>query len=178
MADHIPQLLQSESVFQGSIISVQVDDLVLQSGREVHREIVVHPEAVCGIATMPDGKIILVRQYRHPAAEFLWEIPAGKIDHGETPEQTFRRELLEECGVACGPLHEVLCFYPSPGVLTERIHLFVTKECQPDAAPWDTEEISEWKTVTVDEARAMIDRGEIVDGKSIIGILYAGRTSS
>lgn len=173
MPHNLPRLVRSETVYRGKVVSIQRDDLLLENGDEMHRETIVHPDCVCGVASLPDGRILLVKQYRHPTRSFLWEIPAGKIDPGETPEQAFRRELVEECGVGCTRPREVLSFYPSPGVLTERMHVFIATDCVEGAGEENPGEIAEWKAVTLEEARTMIERGEIADAKSIIGITCA-----
>lgn len=175
MPELIPQVVNSETPYAGTVLQVRKDTIVGASGTPRLRDVVVHPDCVCGVARMPDDGIVLVRQYRHPAAAWLWELPAGKIDPGESPREAFERELIEECGVGCGTAEEVCVFYTSPGILTERMHMFVADGCRTGAGEVNPGEIGTWKTVSLDEAMAMIGRGEIVDGKSIVGIAYAAR---
>lgn len=175
MFEGIPRVVESETPYRGTVLQVRKDTIVGASGKPRSRDVVVHPDCVCGVAHMPGGGIVLVRQYRHPAAAWLWELPAGKIDPGETPREAFERELIEECGVGCGSVEEACAFYTSPGILTERMHLFVANDCREGAGDVNPGEIGTWKTVSIDEAMAMIGRGEIVDGKSIVGIAYAAR---
>lgn len=178
MCDSIPAVIESETPYAGTVLHVRRDTIVGSSGKPRARDVVVHPDCVCGVARLPGGGIVLVRQYRHPAAAWLWELPAGKIDPGETPREAFERELIEECGLGCGSVEEVCAFYTSPGVLTERMHMFVANDCREGAGAVNLGEIGAWKAVSLDEALAMIGRGEIVDGKSIVGIAYAARRES
>lgn len=168
-----PATTATETPYSGSVVRVRRDTLTSPSGRIRTRDVVEHPDCVCGVARMPDGRIILVRQYRHPAAAYLWELPAGKIDPGESAREAFARELVEECGVGFQALEEVCTFYTSPGILTERMHLFLADGCHEGAGAVNPGEIATWKAVPLEEARAMIARGEIVDGKTIVGILHA-----
>lgn len=173
MNDKLPPVKHSETVFTGKVIKIQRDDLLRENGKEMHREIIIHPDCVCGVALTHDNRIVLVRQYRHPARAYIWELPAGKIDPGENPEEAFRRELIEECGMGYKNVEELVSFYTSPGILTERMHLFLATGCTEDAGDQNPGEIAEWKTVSLEEAEAMIGRGDIADAKSIIGISYA-----
>lgn len=175
MAEVIPRLTHSEPAYQGRVISVRRDTIEMSDGQPHARDVVVHPDSVCGVARMPDGGIVLVRQYRHPSGAYLWELPAGKIDPGETPLQAFRRELVEECGLGCTRVEEACSFYTSPGILTERMHLFIAEECYEGAGEVNPGEIATWKIVTFDEAFAMVARAEIIDAKSIVGIALAAR---
>jgi ADP-ribose pyrophosphatase len=175
MSEHLPTLTHSEVIYEGKVFRIRKDDLAADDHGPIHREVIVHPHCVCGVAVMDDGRLILVRQYRHPTGGFLWEVPAGKIDPGETPEEAFRRELIEECGVGCDSAEELLSFYTSPGILTERMHLFLARGCKEGAGEQNPGEIAEWKAVTREEAERMIESGEIADAKSIIAIRSAPR---
>jgi len=168
-----PRLRGSETAFEGRVMRVRIDHLELPSGRETRREVVVHPDCVCALALTSDGKTVLVRQYRAPAGKLLWELPAGKIDAGETPEQAVVRELAEECGLASGAMERLATFYTSPGICTERMHLFMIAALKrAKDASMEPDEIEEWRTCALDEAEDMVARGEIEDAKSLLGIMH------
>ena len=175
MSEIVPTVIGSETAYAGRVLQVRRDTIAGDSGLPRVRDVVVHPDCVCGIARMPNGHIALVRQYRHPVGGYLWELPAGKIDPGESPRQAFERELAEECGLGCDSVTEACSFFTSPGILTERMHLFVADGCHEGAGKVNPGEIARWKAVPLEEALEMIARGDIVDGKSIVGIAYAAR---
>lgn len=164
-------MLSRETAYHGRVIELSVETLRLPGGREVRREIVGHPDCVCAAAFLEDGRMVLVHQYRRPVGRLIWEVPAGKIDPGEDPAEAMRRELIEECGVQATDLEEVAVFYPSPGICTERMHVFVARRCTTGATHAAEDEIVGWDAFPLDEARAMVARGEIVDAKSMLAIL-------
>src|SRR5690625_4675186 len=120
--------ISSRSIFNGKIIDVQVDDVLLPDGNKSRREIVKHPGAVAIIPITEDNKIIFVEQYRKPLERSLIEIPAGKIEPNEKPEITAVRELEEETGYTTDQLELVASFYTSPGFADEMIHLYFTNQ--------------------------------------------------
>jgi len=169
------ELVGSEIPFHGKVFDVRVDRLRLWTGREVRRDVVVHPDAVGMLLLTPARRVVLIRQYRRPAATALWEIPAGKIDEGETPLQAAERELMEECGMTARDYAEIAVFHPSPGICTERVHLFLAHVLEEGVRHEPEEEILECRTFGLDEADAMVSRGEITDGKTIMALLLALR---
>jgi ADP-ribose pyrophosphatase len=115
---------------------------------------------------------VLIRQFRYSLGKFIWEIPAGKLDSGQTPLDTIARELEEEIGYTAGTLTEICSFYTSPGFCDEIIHLFIARNLVPcDRRPETGEHIIP-EARTLDECLRMITRGEIMDGKSVLGILW------
>jgi ADP-ribose diphosphatase len=156
------------------VIALRVDDVRLPSGRIVTREIIEHRGAAAVIPLTDDGHVIMVRQYRKAAERELLEIPAGGLELGEAPEECARRELAEETGLTARSLTHLVTFIPSPGVMTELIAIFVARGLAPihQEAPGDEEGLRVVR-VPVNQARAMIDSGEICDAKSIIGLLLA-----
>lgn len=166
--------IASRRVFEGRLIGVRVDTVALPSGREASREVVEHPGAV-GILAWDGSRLALVRQWRHPAERALLEIPAGTIDPGEDPLTTARRELAEECGLAAGTWEPGPAFYTAPGFCTERLSLFLASDLRPTqvVAPEDEELEGSWLTLA--EALAAIDAGEIADAKSMAGVLWLDR---
>jgi len=142
--------------------------VILPDGRESSRELVLHPGAVAILPILPDGKILLVRQYRHAVGKELLEIPAGKLDlPGESPDECAARELAEETGYEASEWEELLTFYTSPGFTNETITLFCARRLREVGSPI-AEEITGVKRVTPNRLLEMIRSGEIIDGKTII----------
>ncbi|OCS92418.1 NUDIX hydrolase [Caryophanon latum] len=167
--------IQSEHHFSGRVISLQVDTVQLPDGQQAKREIVKHPGAVAIIALTDDGKLILVEQYRKALERSLIEIPAGKLEPGEEPIVTARRELEEETGYGCGELTYIQSFATSPGFADEVIHLYVAKQLfkidQPQAG--DEDEFIELLYVTIEEAEELMASQAIYDAKTAFAILWA-----
>ena len=165
-------VLASENVFSGSRIRVRVDEVAMADGRTTRREVVEHPDAVVVLAIREDGQIAFVRQWRHPTGRPLLELPAGRIDPGETPAETARRELREEVGLDPARLDVARGFFVAPGFADEFLHGFIARDCveSPLEADDDEELIVEWKPLG--EAIELVEAGEIIDAKSIILIQY------
>ncbi|MFH1736561.1 MAG: NUDIX hydrolase [Actinomycetota bacterium] len=160
----------SREVFRGEVISVRVDEITMPSGRVVEREVIAHRGAVGVVPLNTDGEVILVKQYRHPAGESLWEIPAGKLANAEKPADCAYRELIEEIGQAPGTLTKLASFYTTPGYSDEVIHIFLAEELRPEPEDAPEEEIEEVKAVAITEAVRMIAEGRIKDGKTVAAI--------
>lgn len=165
-------VLASEQVFNGSRINVRVDDVTMADGRRARREVVEHPDAVVILALRDDGAIAFVRQWRHPTGRPLLELPAGRVDPGESPSETARRELREEVGLDPARLDFARGFYVAPGFADEFLHGFIARDCaeSPLEADEDEELIVEWKPLG--EAIDLVEAGEIIDAKSVILIQY------
>lgn len=169
------KVLQSERVYEGRILSLRIDTVQLSGGRAARREVVEHAEVVAIVPVDTGGNVALVRQYRLPAGDFLLEAPAGGVDEGEDVEAAARRELEEETGLRAGRLRRLAGFYVSPGYVTEFIHVFLATELEQGRPGGDADEEITVERLPLVEAVRMVERGEIRDGKSIIGILLAGR---
>lgn len=167
--------LTSESIFNGRIIKVQRDTVLLPDGRTATREVVRHPGAV-GIVGLIEGKVLLVRQFRYPLGKETLEIPAGKIDPGEDPEVCAIRELREETGYE-GDLTYLGVFNTSPGFADEIIYLYQANHLRWSPLQADDDEFIGLSEVPLAEAVEMIDRGEIQDAKTVIGLLLLARQS-
>lgn len=164
--------LKSNKVFEGRILKVEVHEVELQNGKVASREVVRHQGAV-GIVPICDNKLIMVKQYRFPLAEYLLEIPAGKIDPGEQPEKTAIRELREETGFAPVEMKLMTIFYSSPGFSDEKIYLYladVKKNHEPDP---DEDEFLEVEEIPFEDIIELITAGKIRDGKTIAAVLLA-----
>jgi ADP-ribose pyrophosphatase len=153
------------------VVDVKVERVIEPGDIETTREVVCHPGSVVVVPRLPDGRVILVRQYRHPVQESLWELVAGGIEHGESPRQSARRELLEETGYRARNVKPLLQFYSSPGFLTEKMYLFEAWNLTPSAGQPDADERIETGFFTINTIRKMIKTNEIHDGKTLVGIL-------
>lgn len=167
------RVVRSRRVYDGRVVSLRVDEVVLPSGRAATREIVEHRGAVAVVPVIGDSDVLLVRQYRGATGGTLLEIPAGTLEPDEQPEQALHRELAEEIGMRAARLEHLAAFYPSPGFLTEVVQLYLATGLSPHRLEAEEDEDLEVVRVSLGEARAMVDRGEIRDAKSIIGLLMA-----
>jgi len=168
MKDFAEKTIKKTKIFDGKIISLQVDDVRLPDGNTSKREIVKHPGAVAIIAVTEEEKILFVKQYRKPLERSLIEIPAGRIEEGEEPKITALRELEEETGYTAKDLKFVTSFYTSPGFANEIIHLYITEDIQRLAEPvqGDDDEFIEIIELSLDEAHEYVQTGKIQDAKT------------
>lgn len=170
----LPQVLLSEEVYAGKLISV-ARDTVREDAVTYVREVVGHPGGAGVVVYFEDGTTALVRQYRHPTRGFVLEIPAGKLDPGERPEQTAARELEEELGFVAARLEELSAFYTTPGFCAEKLWVFLATNLRETAIRREPDEIMEVVRLPFHEALAMIASGEIEDAKTIVGLTLAAR---
>ncbi len=163
-----------KSVFSGKIIDVAVERAELPGGRVAELEVVHHPGGAAVVALDAEGRVCLLRQYRHPIGGWLWELPAGKLDvEGESPRETALRELEEEAGVSAAECVELGRLISTPGFCDEVIHLyFATGLTKVDTAHGDNE-IIEIHWLDFGEALRMARDGEIEDGKSVAALFRA-----
>ncbi|MDR9795652.1 NUDIX hydrolase [Aeribacillus pallidus] len=168
------ETIAKEKIFSGKIIDVYVEDVRLPNGENAKREVVKHPGAVAVIPITNEGKIVMVRQYRKALERQLVEIPAGKLEKGESPEITARRELEEETGYGCESLKHVISFYTSPGFADELVHLYLAEGLikLENKASLDEDEFVEVLEVTLEEARKLIEEKEIYDAKTVYAVQY------
>jgi ADP-ribose pyrophosphatase len=162
--------MKTEEIFQGKIIKVRVDTVLLPDGNTATREVVEHPGAVAIIAVNERREVLFVRQFRKPIEDVLLELPAGKLDLGEEPLACAQRELEEETGYRAKEWKHLFSFYTSPGFSNEILHLMVAQSLEMGQAHPDGEEFLEVVWVPLEQARQMIFEGEIRDAKTIIGI--------
>ena len=165
-------LIASRRAYDGRRVSVRLDEVALPSGRVATYEVVEHPGAAAIVALTPEGHVLLVRQFRHAVGRELLELPAGTLEPGESPLACARRELAEEAGRAAGRWEPLISFYPSPGILTEELHVFLAEDLRASEAEREEEDLR-LESLPLEEAHRRIAAGEIRDAKSIIGIAAA-----
>ncbi|WP_226673661.1 NUDIX hydrolase [Rossellomorea aquimaris] len=166
--------LNTESIYQGKIIDLQVDEVELPNGKTSKRELIKHPGAVAVIALTREGKLVMVEQYRKALEKSIIEIPAGKLEPGEEPDKTALRELEEETGYGCGDLEHLISFYTSPGFADELVHLYVARDLYSiqESRETDEDEFVELIEVTVEEALQLIKEQRIYDAKTAYAVQY------
>ncbi len=173
-------LISRERKYHGRVIDLDVDLVQFPDGSSGPLEMVRHPGASAVVPFVddpgdPDPRILLLRQFRHAAADsFIWEIPAGRLDPGETPEACAARELTEETGRRAGRIDRLITFYTTPGFTDERIHLFAAAELTEGEHRREVDEFMEVHTFRWSKVVRMMESGEICDGKTLLALLYAG----
>jgi len=165
------KLLESREVYRNAIFRVTEDHAVDPDGFEIRRAIVQHRGSAVMMAVDDRERILLVRQYRLPARRRMWELPAGRLDEGETALAAARRELAEETGYRARRWKKLVSFYPSPGFLAEKMTIFLARELSPGAAAPMEDERIECRWFTAPEVAAAIAAGRIIDAKTMIGYL-------
>ena len=168
-----PTTIASRREFRGRIIDVSTERLRYANGREYDLDYVRHPGAAAVVALDDAGRVCLVRQYRHGILDFLWEIPAGKLDAGEPPEICAVRELREETGVSARRWTSLGEFLPAPGIFTEIIHLYLARDLELGPAAPDADEELELQWLPLSDAIGMILHGGWNDGKTAMALWRA-----
>jgi len=163
-------MIGGRTVYRRPAFTVELDDFVLRNGREAHVAIVRHPPSVVIIPFQDDGRIVMIRQYRHALKREIWEVPAGNMEPGESPDAAAARECEEEIGLAPGRIERIGGFFPVPGYCDEEMIFYRVsglKPPQPDSThrPDEDEDIHSL-AMTPAEAKAMVQRGEIIDLKT------------
>jgi ADP-ribose pyrophosphatase len=171
------KVVSSQRIYKGRVINLRVDTVETRSG--THKlEIVEHSGAVVVIAQPAPDEIVLVRQHRHAIGEDTWEVCAGGIDAGETPEEAAIRELREETGYRARAMHRLWSAYSAPGFCNELLHFYHTDAYDIGEPEPDAEEEIEIATFALDRVREMIERDELRDAKTQVAVLWALRQQS
>ena len=165
------RVVSTRRLYAGKVLSLDLDEVVEPGGIRATREVVRHQGSVAALPVQDDGRLVLVRQYRHPVGDALWELPAGRLDGGEDPEEGVQRELQEEIGFRAEKLEKIAYFYTTPGFCDEVLHVFRATGLVSSRLPGDDDEKIEVAAFTVDEARAMIHGGELREAKTLVAIL-------
>lgn len=170
--NELPQLLDTETVFDGRVVKLSVD--TLQDGELTYeREVVHHSGSAVIVPLHDDGTVVLVRQYRHPVGRYLLEVPAGTLSENEQPEAGAARELEEELGLVASRLEKLAEFFVSPGFLQEKMWLYLATELSEGKQNLDDDEVLDIVRLPISQALEMISSGEIQDAKTIVGLMLA-----
>lgn len=158
------------NIYTGKVITLNIDTVILPNGATIDLEMVRHPGASAVVPMKDDGAVVLIKQYRHAAGGFIYEIPAGKLNKGEDPAACAARELEEEIGYRPGTLELLSSIFTAPGFTDEVIHIYKATGLQPGRQHLDRDEVLEVVEVPLQEAIAMIKDGRIRDAKTMVGL--------
>jgi ADP-ribose pyrophosphatase len=166
------RVLSSRTIYEGPVFGIRRDEVIEPSGVRTTREVITHPGSVVVLPVLPDGRILLIRQYRHATRQYLWELVAGRMDAGESPRKAAARELIEETGYRAKRFRIFLDVFPTPGFLEERMFILLAEGLTAGVAePEDDEKIIS-RAYNRKQLEEMIRSGKLRDAKSIAGILY------
>jgi len=167
----VEKFYKRKVVFEGRVVNFRVDEVVLPNGKHATREYMDHPGAVAVIPFIDKDTIVLVKQYRHPVGLVTLEVPAGKLDKGEKPLASVKRELEEETGYRAGKITKLNSFWPTPAFANEVIHIYTATDLKPTKKNPDEDEFIDTVNVKFTEVLKMVKNGKIQDSKTVIAIL-------
>ncbi len=170
------ETIKSEKIYEGRVFDVY-KDTIREGANEYTREIITHGGSIVIVPVFADSRVALVKQYRHPARAFIYEIPAGTLEKGEDHETGAKRELEEEIGVSCGKIEKLTEFYVSPGFLSEKMFVFLATDLTETVQNLDDDEFIEIEKFSFEEMFEMIRKNEIQDAKTMVGLILAGAKS-
>jgi ADP-ribose pyrophosphatase len=170
-------LISTTRLYSGRIVNLDLDTVRFPDDSMGQLEMLRHPgaSAVVPFLDPPGGadpRVVLIRQFRHAAESYIWEVPAGRLDAGEPPEACAERELEEETGMRARRLERLTTIFTTPGFTDERIHLFLADGLEPGAEHREADEFMELHTLRWSKVLGLIERGEIVDGKTLVSLLF------
>jgi ADP-ribose pyrophosphatase len=160
----------SRTIYAGRVVTLNLETVTLPNGATVELEVIHHPGAAAVVPVQEDGSVLLIRQYRHAAGGYIYEIPAGKLDPGEDPGVCAARELEEEIGLRAASLQHLVSFFTTPGFTDEVIHIYQASGFTPGRQKLDEDEVLEVVAFPLEEALVKIREGTIRDGKTIVGL--------
>jgi ADP-ribose pyrophosphatase len=172
-------LISTERRYQGRIIHLDLDTVGFPDGSTGQLEMIRHPGASAIVPFVDDltarnPRVLLLRQFRHAAEGFIWEIPAGRLDPGETPEQCAHRELTEETGMRAARMTPLITIYTTPGFTDERIHLFLASGLEEGNHRREQDEFMEVHALPWSDVMRIVERGELQDAKTLVALMYVG----
>src|SRR5258707_6081845 len=167
-----PKILNSPTIYEGPVLGIRRDEVIERSGVGAIRKVITHRGSVVVLPVLPDGKILLIQQYRHATRQYLWELVAGRMDPGETPRVAAARELIEETGYRAKRLRVFLDVFPTPGFLEERMFLLLADGLTEGEAEPEGDEKIVSRAYNRKQLEEMIRGGKLRDAKSVAGILY------
>jgi ADP-ribose pyrophosphatase len=166
------RVLSSTTIYEGPVFGIRRDEVIEPSGVRTMREVITHPGSVVVLPVLPDGRILLIQQYRHATRQYLWELVAGRMDPGETPRAAAARELIEETGYRAKRLRVFLDVFPTPGFLEERMFILLAEGLTEGQAEPEEDEKIVSRAYHRTQLEEMIRGGKLRDAKSIAGILF------
>jgi ADP-ribose pyrophosphatase len=165
-------------VYHGRVFDTVVDEIEYESGNKSIREVAAHPGGAVVLPLLNDGRIIFVYQFRYPLGQYIYELPAGKLESNESPEFCARRELEEETGYRAAKLEKLTSIYTSPGFCNEKLHIFLARDLSNGKQNLEEGEKGlTLKFIPMKEAFHMVKTNEIVDAKSIVGLFFLEKLS-
>jgi len=167
------KVLEKTLLHRGRVFTMNREKIALPNGTTVHLDIIRHPGAAAMVPLKDDGSLIMVHQYRHAVGDYIWEIPAGTLDPGESPLVCAKRELIEETGYSANRWEKLGEIVPVPGYSDEKIHVFLATDLCTARQQLDPDEIIHVQEIPLGEAFDMIERGEIKDSKTISSLFFA-----
>src|SRR5262245_6098275 len=170
-------LVSSSRLYSGRVVNLDLDSVRFPDDSIGQLEMLRHPGAAAVVPFLDppggaDPQVVLIRQFRHATDGYIWEVPAGRLDGGEPPEACAARELEEETGMRARRLERLTTIYTTPGFTDERIHLFLADGLEPGAEHREADEFMELHTLHWSQVLGLIERGEIVDGKTLVSLLF------
>jgi ADP-ribose pyrophosphatase len=170
-------LVSTSRLYSGRVVNLDLDSVRFPDDSLGQLEMLRHPGAAAVVPFLDppggaDPRVVLIRQFRHAADGYIWEVPAGRLDAGEPPERCAERELEEETGMRARRLERLTTIYTTPGFTDERIHLFLAEGLEPGAEHREADEFMELHTLRWSEVLRMVQRGDIADGKTLVSLLF------
>ena len=170
-------LVSTSRLYSGRIVNLDLDSVRFPDDSVGQLEMLRHPGAAAVVPFLDppgsaDPRVVLIRQFRHAANGYIWEVPAGRLDSGERPETCAARELEEETGMRALRLERLTTIYTTPGFTDERIHLFLAEGLEPGAEHREADEFMELHTLRWSDVMRQVERGEISDGKTLVSLLF------
>ena len=166
------KILKSEIIYEGNAFGVRRDEIIEPTGVHAVRDVVTHPGSVVVLPVLPDGRIVMVRQYRYATRQYLWELVAGRMERGEDPKKGAQRELLEETGYRARKFSVFLDLFPTPGFLEERMYLLLAQGLTAGVAEPEEDEKLVVAAYSRRQLEQMMRAGKLRDAKSIAGLLF------
>ena len=171
--------LSSERIYEGKILNLRKDEVTVKNGNTSYREIVEHNGGVVILGITREGKIPMIRQYRKAAKQIMFELPAGKLEKGEDPDEAAFREFREETGYAAGRIKHIAKFFPTVGYSEELLHIYFAEDLTEGSTDFDDNEAIEIEEYMPEELYELINLNQINDGKTLIALLlYRDQTAS